>query len=105
VTAHQDLSIPVRERQTNPSLAGWAVKEGTLYVHAPVELLEELLAIRVHIDDCGIDNGVLRVVPGSHRAGRLSDAAIFSLRADRGETACPIRRGGALIMRPLLLLI
>jgi hypothetical protein len=103
VALHQDLSIPVRERAEDPRLGVWSVKEGQHFVQAPVELLEQLLAVRVHIDDCGPENGPLRVVPGSHRHGRLDEAAARRLRDAVGEITCAIASGGALLLRPLLL--
>jgi ectoine hydroxylase-related dioxygenase (phytanoyl-CoA dioxygenase family) len=99
---HQDLSIPVRERREGPRLAGWSEKEGVLYVQPPVEVLEQLVAVRIHIDDCGPDHGPLRVVPGSHRLGRLGERDIPAVRQERRERDCVVGPGGALIMRPLL---
>jgi hypothetical protein len=43
------------------------------------------------------------VVPGSHRFGRLVSAQAVALRTERGEVVPEIPRGGALVMRPLLL--
>jgi len=103
VALHQDLSIPVKERIDDPRLGVWSQKEGQHFVQAPVELLEQLLAVRVHIDDCGPENGPLRVVPGSHRHGRLGDAEARQLRDIAGEVTCTIASGGALLLRPLLL--
>jgi len=103
VALHQDLSIPVEARTDHPSLAGWSQKEGRYFVQAPVGLLDRLLAVRVHIDDCGADNGPLRVVPGSHRHGRLADEAARELRGVLGEVICSVEAGAALLMRPLLL--
>jgi hypothetical protein len=103
VALHQDLSIPVRARVDHPSFGAWSKKEGTHFVQPPVEILERLVAVRVHIDDCGIENGPLRVVPGSHRAGRLELPAAVELRATFGEEACLAKSGDAVIMRPLLL--
>jgi hypothetical protein len=103
VPLHQDVHIPVRERIDHPSLSGWSEKQGVLYVQPPIEVLESLVAVRVHIDDCGSVHGPLRVVPGSHLSGRLPDHAIPSLRAARDEHLCVVGRGGALVMKPLLL--
>jgi hypothetical protein len=103
VPLHQDLSIPVKERIEDPRLGAWSEKEGQHFVQAPVELLEQLLAVRVHIDDCGSSNGPLRVVPGSHRHGRLADADARRLRDTQGEVTCAMASGSALLMRPLLL--
>ena len=103
VTLHQDLSIPVARRVDDPALRGWARKEGRWFVQPPAALLETLLAIRVHLDDCGPADGPLQVVAGSHRHGLLDDAAAFALRAATPPVACTLARGGAMLMRPLLL--
>ncbi|SEF27832.1 phytanoyl-CoA dioxygenase family protein [Variovorax sp. NFACC27] len=98
VALHQDTSIPA-------SGAGMpcVIKEGEPYVQPPIDVLQSLLAVRVHLDDCGADAGPLRVVPGSHRAGRLDGDEAQALRAAHGETVCTAAHGDALLMRPLLL--
>ena len=103
VPAHQDLSIPVRERVSDPALHGWSVKEGQVFVQAPDETLAELFAVRVHIDRCGPEDGALRVVPGSHRNGRLPMAEIGVIRSLEGDVLCTAEAGDALVMRPLLI--
>ena len=103
VALHQDLSIPVRARVDAPSFGGWSTKEGAVFVQPPVEVLENLLAVRLHIDDCGMENGPIRVVPGSHRAGRLGASAALEARAARRDVPCLAKRGDAVLMRPLLL--
>jgi len=103
VASHQDLSIPVAAPAADPRLWAWSRKQGRHFVQAPVELLERLLAVRLHLDDCGAGDGPLRVVAGSHRYGRLDAAAATALRRARSETACTAVRGDLLIMRPLLL--
>ena len=103
VALHQDLCIPVEARVSHPSLGAWSKKQGRHYVQAPVALLENLLAVRVHVDDCGPDNGPLRVVPGSHRHGLLAAVAARRLREVLGEVTCCGGAGSALIMRPLVL--
>lgn len=103
VALHQDLSIPVADRVDSPRCVGWSEKEGGVFVQAPVSVLEEILAVRIHVDDCDEQNGALRVVPGSHRSGRLTSALARQAREERGETSVSVRRGGAMLMRPLLL--
>lgn len=102
VPVHQDLSIPVADRVDDPALGGWSSKEGTLFVQAPVELLDQLVAVRLHLDPCSEADGPLRVVPASHRAGRIDPEAAVLAR-NRHEVSCPSERGGVLAMRPLLL--
>jgi hypothetical protein len=103
VSLHQDLSIPVQARVESTRCSGWSEKEGHLYVQPPETVLRQLVAIRVHVDACPAESGALRVVPGSHRAGRLSAAQAESLRARNGEVVIPVSQGSALVMRPLLL--
>lgn len=103
VALHQDLSIPVRSRVDHASLGAWSKKEGCDFVQPPAGVLEQLIAVRLHVDDCGLENGSLRVVPASHRSGRLSEAEAFDFRARIGEEPCIARSGDALLMRPLLL--
>jgi hypothetical protein len=103
VALHQDLSIPVKSRVDSPECSGWSEKEGQLYVQPPFSVLEQLVAVRVHLDDCPAESGALRVVPRSHLEGRVDRARAEALRLEHGETVVPVDRGGALVMRPLIL--
>ena len=99
---HQDVTIAVKSKLDLPGFSAWSIKEGVTHVQPPAEILERMVTIRVHIDDCLEDNGPLQVLPGSHRHGRLSDEEIVKWSNCPGVT-CPMPRGGALAMRPLLL--
>ncbi|MDR7152208.1 hypothetical protein J2W49_004184 [Hydrogenophaga palleronii] len=103
VPLHQDLSIPVVERVGGAGLSGWSEKEGAVFVQAPVEVLEQLVAVRLHLDRCGSSDGPLRVVSGSHSHGVLAPAAAVAVRDAAGECLCEAEVGTALVMRPLLL--
>ena len=99
---HQDLTIAVRERREVPGFGPWSVKEGVAHVQPPAALLARMVTLRVHLDDCAEDNGPLRVRPGSHLHGRLSDDAIAALTGSP-EITCCVRAGGVVALRPLLL--
>jgi len=102
VPIHQDLSIPVSSRVDHPALSGWSEKEGAVFVQPPDGILEQMLAVRVHVDDCSFEDGPLRVVPGSHEFGRVEPAQ--ASRAGRlSSVEIPAKRGDALLMRPLVL--
>lgn len=102
VALHQDISIAVQPNSAATQL-GISQKEGLSFVQPPVGILEQLVALRFHLDDCTPDNGPLKVVPGSHRQGRLTDPMIARLRDHSGEVPCLVPKGGVLVMRPLLL--
>ena len=103
IAFHQDLSIPVSSRVNSPECSGWSEKEGHLYVQPPVSVLEQLVAVRLHIDDCPAESGALRVVPHSHLEGRVDPSQADALHRHHGETVIPVAQGGVLLMRPLLL--
>jgi ectoine hydroxylase-related dioxygenase (phytanoyl-CoA dioxygenase family) len=66
---HQDAALPIRERSDAPGWGPWSVKEGVVCAHAPASVLEQILAIRVHLDDSNQENGPLRVLPQTHTLG------------------------------------
>jgi ectoine hydroxylase-related dioxygenase (phytanoyl-CoA dioxygenase family) len=101
VPVHQDLSIPVRSPVEDGALRGWSRKQDGWYVQPSPELLEQLLAVRLHLDPCGAEDGALHLVPGSHRQGVIPARAAVTLRG--GEQACLAGVGDILVMRPLLL--
>jgi len=98
---HQDTVVPCRFGTGEIDPSRWSVKEGEDYVEAPADLLETLVAVRVALDDNGIDNGPLRVRPGSHRLGLLSEADLG--RVETLPVDCCVESGGAVLMKPLLI--
>ena len=69
----------------------------------PLAHLENTVALRVHLDACGEDNGPLEVIAGTHTRGRLEAAAIAPIVAAATAMLCLTERGDILAMRPLLL--
>jgi ectoine hydroxylase-related dioxygenase (phytanoyl-CoA dioxygenase family) len=102
VSWHQDVVIAVKERADVPGYGPWSIKNGVSHVRPPAAILEKMLAVCIHIDDCSDDNGPLRVLPGTHNNGILSDAEIVEMNKDR-EFVCSVNRGDVILMRPLLL--
>lgn len=103
VSWHQDLTIAVARRVDAPAYGPWSEKAGVVHVQPPVDVLEKMLAVRIHLDASDAGNGPLRVLPSSHRAGKLRDEEIPSWRDKVSEEVCLVPRGGVLLMRPLLL--
>jgi ectoine hydroxylase-related dioxygenase (phytanoyl-CoA dioxygenase family) len=88
---------------TPSSFGPWTEKDGVLHVQQPDALLADMVAVRVHLDDCTEANGPVRVLPGSHRAGRLTGADVDRWRAEVPEVICTVPRGGILAFHSLLL--
>ena len=102
VVWHQDRTIAVREQKDAALFGPWSIKAGVPHVQPPSSVISKMLAIRLHLDESHESNGPLRVIPGSHKAGCLSpeQIAIWTLRP---SFICTVPRGGAIVMRPLLL--
>lgn len=100
---HQDQAIAVYDQLDTPGFGPWSIKEGVHHVEPPVSVLEQMLTLRIHLDDCVENNGPLRVIPGSHRMGRLMPDDTDRLKRSNGEACCCVAAGGAVLMRPLLL--
>jgi ectoine hydroxylase-related dioxygenase (phytanoyl-CoA dioxygenase family) len=92
---HQDVTIAVREHLPTVRYEKPTREVGVSHVEAPAELLEQMLAVRIHLDDVTEANGPLRVVPGSHRHGK-------ELWLGAEPRSVLGRRGDVLFMRPLL---
>jgi ectoine hydroxylase-related dioxygenase (phytanoyl-CoA dioxygenase family) len=99
---HQDTALPVAEKHEAAGWGSWSVKDRVLYAHAPARALEQIVALRVHLDDSTTENGPLRVLPGSHRAGVLSDDEIAESTRAALSVDCIVECGGILVLRPLL---
>jgi hypothetical protein len=101
VVWHQDTALPLRRRVEESAWGPWSTKAGVLYAHAPAWALETVVALRVSLDDSTETNGPLRVLPGSHRRGVLSDQEIGRLAAETRPVDCVAASGGVVAMRPL----
>ncbi|MGB6476402.1 MAG: phytanoyl-CoA dioxygenase family protein [Candidatus Sulfotelmatobacter sp.] len=102
VTWHQDCVIAVAARTEIPGWGPWSIKAGVHHVRPASDVMSRMLAVRIHLDDCNADNGPLRVVPGSHKHGFLSDRQIQDWPKS-GAVTCIASRDDAILMRPLLL--
>ena len=99
---HQDLAIPVVEKIETPGFTGWSIKDGVQHVHPPQSILESMITLRLHLDDCSLENGALKVIPGSHSHGKIALSEIPKM-AKFDEVICEVPNGGVLLMRPLIL--
>jgi ectoine hydroxylase-related dioxygenase (phytanoyl-CoA dioxygenase family) len=59
-------------------------------------VLENMLAVRIHLDDVTEENGPLRVIAGSHRTGKKMHLG------DTPPESILVQRGDVLLMRPLV---
>lgn len=103
VTWHQDVMFPFARAVQCDGFTLPSNKEGVDYARPPTAVLEALLAVRIHLDDCDGTNGPLRVSSGTHRRGVIRSSEIAAVVAQYGETMCAAKLAEALLMKPLLL--
>jgi ectoine hydroxylase-related dioxygenase (phytanoyl-CoA dioxygenase family) len=102
VAWHQDLTLALRERRDAEGWSNWTLKRGVTHVQAPPAVLDRMVTMRLHLDDCDEDNGPLRVIAGSHISGVLPRAEV-ARRTREGDHTVAARAGDALLMKPLIL--
>ncbi len=68
---HQDRTIAVAERIDVCGFEVWSRKSGLQHVEPPFQLLQNMITMRIHVDDAGRDNAPLKIAVGSHTLGRL----------------------------------
>jgi len=95
---HQDLTIVTNQKTKQGGYTKWRLKNGVHYVHPPIEILENIITIRIHLDDCTKANGALKVIPRSHLNG-IGKKLDFT---QEKPVICEVKRGGVLLMKPLL---
>jgi ectoine hydroxylase-related dioxygenase (phytanoyl-CoA dioxygenase family) len=100
---HQDVTISVTRKFEVKGFGPWSLKAGVLHVQPPSAVLERMVSLRLHLDDCPKENGALRVIAGSHTRGKLDERVIQEIAERSLAVTCEMRRGDVLMMRPLLL--
>lgn len=101
VAYHQDLTISVKEKHETEGFVNWTVKQHQYAVQPPAAVLEDNFTLRIHLDDTNEQNGALKVIAGSHNQGIIT-LSTYDFSAAH-ETVCNLKKGGLMIMRPLLL--
>lgn len=102
VNWHQDLTINLVEKRVTQGFKNWRTNNERTIVQPNKEMLESIFTIRIHLDDCTKENGALRVIENSHNSGVI-EIKDWMIRKEGVESICEVKKGGVLIMKPLLL--
>lgn len=101
VAYHQDLTISVDKKLELENFGPWTTKQNQFAVQPPLNILENIFTIRIHLDETNENNGALKVIPKSHSKGIYRPETIdWNVET---ETICNVEKGGIMIMKPLLL--
>lgn len=101
VSYHQDLTISVDKKQDITGYGPWTVKQNQFAVQPPLNVLENIFTLRIHLDDTNEHNGALKVIPGSNNK-QIYRPETINLNTET-EMTCIVPKGGIMIMKPLLL--
>lgn len=101
VSYHQDLTISVDKKVVLENFGPWTTKQNQFAVQPPIDILENIFTIRIHLDDTDEKNGALKVVPKSHSKKIYRPETIDWTKET--ETICNVNKGGIMIMKPLIL--
>lgn len=94
---HKDLTIAVCDnRRSSKSFSKPTTKAGVPHIEAPLTVLQQMLTVRIHLDDVTDENGPLKVAVGSHRRGKELEIDSVPVRT------ILVHRGDVLLMRPLV---
>jgi ectoine hydroxylase-related dioxygenase (phytanoyl-CoA dioxygenase family) len=100
---HQDRSLPFNRRFDGPGWGPWTLKDGISFALAPRWALDNVIALRIHLDDSTAENGPLRLIEGSHALGVIDQAQVVAFASSSSYETCTVRKGGIIAMHPLLI--
>ncbi|MDT0557180.1 phytanoyl-CoA dioxygenase family protein [Ichthyenterobacterium sp. W332] len=101
VAYHQDLSISVDQKTELENYTNWTFKKGQYGVQPPIEILQDTITVRIHLDKTDKSNGALKVIPKSHMKGIVrADSKDWNIE---DEYVCEVEKGGVMLMKPLTL--
>ena len=101
VSYHQDLTISVDKKIELDNFKFWTTKQNQFAVQPPIEILENIYTIRIHLDDTDENNGALKVIEKSHLK-KIYRPENIDWQTEN-ETTCNVKKGGLMIMKPLIL--
>jgi len=101
VAYHQDLTISVDKKAEIENFVNWTKKQNQFAVQPPISILENIVTLRIHLDETNLENGALKVIENSHSKGIYRPENI-NWENEKGVT-CNVNKGGVMLMKPLLL--
>jgi hypothetical protein len=99
----QDRVIADRERVEVPGFVNWTRKSGVWRVEPPIELLERMLFLRVHLDLADAGSGCLEIAAASHSRGTIADDRAEGIATIAAPEQCMAKRGDVLAAKALIL--
>lgn len=103
VSWHQDKTVTVSNKFKKEGWEPWSIKDGIIHVQPPIEVLEQMVSFRIHLDDSKLDNGCLKIIPKSHKYGIVDTNKISEIIKKEKVINFEAEQRSALVMKPHLL--
>jgi len=100
---HQDRTIALNKKTEVKGWGRWSMKDGVHHVQPSVDVLDNMITFRVHLDDSDRENGCLKVIPKTHSLGLLNQESIREIIQKENFVFCEVEAGDVLLMRPHIL--
>ena len=100
---YQDRVIAVSEKRNVDGFTNWTNKSGVWHCEPPQSILEEMLFVRVHLDDTDHTNGAMQIATGSHRRGIVPANQAEATAHQHPIESTQATRGDVLILKMLTL--
>ncbi|KAB7615354.1 phytanoyl-CoA dioxygenase family protein [Amylibacter sp. SFDW26] len=100
---HQDRVIAVNEKADLDGFKSWTRKSEVWHCEPPTDILENMLFVRLHLDDSTFENGPMEIIPRSHKLGIIPAVDADAISNKMASHICTAKRGDILIMNMLIL--
>jgi hypothetical protein len=100
---HQDRVIAVADKHEITGFDKWTNKSGVWHCEPPKHVLDEMLFVRVHLDDTDHGNGAMEIAVGSHVEGIIPAATAEDVAHRYPIESCEAKRGDVLVLKMLTL--
>jgi len=100
---HQDRVIAVAGQANVEGFRNWTKKSGVWHCEPPVSVLDQMLFVRVHLDDANPENGAMEIAVGSHSKGIIPSVDAEKEAATCQREICNAKRGDVLVLKMLTL--
>ena len=100
---HQDRVVAVGERHEVDGFSNWSCKGGVWHCESPQVVLNEMLFVRVHLDDAEGESGNMEIALNSHRLGKVASQDAARAAQEFEREVCYAKRGDVLVLEMLTL--
>ncbi|PHS42037.1 MAG: phytanoyl-CoA dioxygenase [Robiginitomaculum sp.] len=100
---HQDRVISVKDKHDVKGYKNWTKKSGVWHVEPPVDILEKMVFVRIHLDENTKNNGCMEIALRTHKFGYIPAHAQANIIASAQTELSVANKGDILVVKALIL--